>query len=173
MITSCDASTSFRREVTGVRGLERGIGQTFARAVGGNEILEHGQAFAEVRGDRPFDDFARRFRHQTAHAGELIHLLAIAARAGIDHQVNRVQFLAALVMLESAEHDVGNLVTRVRPDVDDLVVTLAIGDDALAILLLDLVGSVCRRSASSVSFSFGMIMSKFRSRHRPWSLRET
>src|SRR5262245_56516825 len=41
-------------------------------------------------------------------------------------------------MLERAEHDIGNLVTGVSPNVDDLVVTLTIGDDALAILLLDL-----------------------------------
>ncbi len=66
-----------------------------------------------------------------------LHLLAVAARAGIHHQVNRVQFLAALVVLEGAEHDVGDFVTGVGPDVDDLVVTLAIGDDAFAILLLD------------------------------------
>ena len=95
------------------------------------------KTFAEVRSDRPFDDFARRLRHQTAHAGELFHLLAIAPRAGIDHQEDRVQFLAALVVLEGAEHDVGNLVASVGPDVDDLVVALAIGDDAFAILLLD------------------------------------
>ena len=45
----------------------------------------------------------------------------------------------ALVVFEGAEHDVGDLVAGVRPDVDDLVVALAVGDDALAILLLDLV----------------------------------
>jgi hypothetical protein len=41
-------------------------------------------------------------------------------------------------MFEGAEHHAGNLVSGMRPDVDDLVVTLAIGDDALAILLLNL-----------------------------------
>ena len=39
-------------QVTGVRGLQRGIGQTFAGAVRGDEVFEHGQTFAEVRGDR-------------------------------------------------------------------------------------------------------------------------
>ena len=126
------------RQVTGVGSLERGIGQTFARAVSRNEILEHGQAFAEVRRDRPLDDFAGRLGHQTAHAGELTHLLAIAARAGIHHQEDRIQFLAALVVFEGAEHDVRNFVTGVRPDVDDLVVAFAVRDDAFAILLLDL-----------------------------------
>ena len=128
----------FARQVTGIGRLKRGVGQTFAGTVGRDEILEHGQPFAEVRGDRPLDDFARRLGHQTAHAGELFHLLAIAARAGIDHEEDRVQFLAALVMLEGAEHDVGDFVAGVGPDVDDLVVALAIGDDAFAVLLLDL-----------------------------------
>ena len=120
--------------------------------MGGDEIFEHGQTFAEVRSNRPFDDFAGRLGHQTAHAGELPHLLAIAARAGIHHQENRVQFLAALVVFEGAEHDVGDLVAGMRPDVDDLVVALAVGDDALAILLLDrldlLVGVLRSRSLS-------------------------
>ena len=104
----------------------------------GDEVLEHGQTFAEVRGDRPFDDFAGRLGHQTAHTGELTDLLTVTARAGIHHQVDRIQFLAALVVFEGPEHDVGDLVAGMRPDIDDLVVALAVGDDAFAILLLDL-----------------------------------
>src|SRR5207247_6375500 len=83
-------------------------------------------------------NFAARLGHQTAHAGELTHLLPVTARTGIDHQINRIQFLATLVVLKGAEHDVGDLVSGVRPDVDDLVVTLPVGDDALAILLFNL-----------------------------------
>ena len=41
-------------------------------------------------------------------------------------------------MFEGTEHHAGNFVSGVRPDVDDLVVTLAISNDAFAILLLDL-----------------------------------
>src|SRR5207253_4502132 len=40
-------------------------------------------------------------------------------------------------VFEGAEHDIGDFVTSVRPDVDDLIVTLTVGDDALAILLFD------------------------------------
>ena len=46
----------------------------------------------------------------------------------------------------------------VRPDVDDLVVAFAGGDDTFAILLLDF--AICFWAFSiSCSFSFGMIMS--------------
>jgi hypothetical protein len=37
--------------VTRVRGLERGVGETLAGAVGGDEVLEHRETFAEVRNE--------------------------------------------------------------------------------------------------------------------------
>ncbi len=55
------------REVARVGGLERRIGQTLARAVGRDEVLQHREAFTEVRRDRGLDDFARRLGHQAAH----------------------------------------------------------------------------------------------------------
>ena len=126
------------RQVARVRRLEGGVGQTLARAVGGDEVLHDGQALAEVRRDGLLDDLARRLGHQTAHARELLELLAVAARAGIDGHEHRVDFLAALVVFEGAEEHVGDFVTGVGPDVDDLVVTLAVRDDAAAALLVDL-----------------------------------
>src|SRR5216683_2793374 len=57
-------------EVAGIGGLERRIGQALARAVRRDEVLQHGQPFAEVGGYRRFDDFAARLGHQTAHTGE-------------------------------------------------------------------------------------------------------
>src|SRR5205823_9100933 len=62
-------------QVAGVGGLERRIGQTLTRAVRGDEVLQHGEAFAEVRGDRRLDDLAGRLGHQAAHASELADLL--------------------------------------------------------------------------------------------------
>ena len=123
--------------VTRVGGLERGVGQTLAGAVGRDEVLEHREALAEVGENRLLDDVAGRFGHEAAHAGKLADLLPVAARAGIDHERDRVVFLLALVVLERLQHDVGDLVGAVRPDVDDLVVAFARGDDAFAILLLD------------------------------------
>ena len=77
-------------QVAGVGGLQRRIGQALARAVRGDEVLQHGEAFAEVRRDRRLDDFARRLGHQAAHAGELANLLFRSASAGVGHDVNRV-----------------------------------------------------------------------------------
>src|SRR5215207_268358 len=61
-------------EIARVGGLERGVGEAFAGAVGRVEVLEHREPFLEVRDDRGLDDLARRLGHQAAHAGELAHL---------------------------------------------------------------------------------------------------
>ena len=47
-------------------------------------------------------------------------------------------WLAFSARLHFAEHHVGDLFRNVRPDGDDLVVALAVGDRAVAILLVDL-----------------------------------
>src|SRR6185503_8044320 len=127
----------FARHVAGVGGLERGVGETLAGAVGGDEVFEHGQALAEVRENGLLDDFAAGLGHEAAETGELADLLLVAAGAGIDHQADGVVFSLALVLVKRAEHDARNLVGTVRPDIDDLVVALAAGDDAAAMLLLD------------------------------------
>src|SRR3954452_9382336 len=62
-------------KVTGVRRLERRVGQSLAGAVGRDEVFQHRQSLAEVGGNRRLDDFARGLRHQSAHAGELANLL--------------------------------------------------------------------------------------------------
>ena len=127
------------REVAGVGGLERGVGQTFARAVGGDEVLQHGQAFAEVRGDRRLDDFARGLGHQAAHTGQLADLLLGASGAGVRHHEDGVELAAILLgPPHLAEHLVGNVLGGAVPDVDDLVVALAGGDGAVETLALDL-----------------------------------
>src|SRR5690349_1112246 len=49
-----------------------------------------------------------------------------------------------MIGFEGAQHDVGNLVGAMRPDVDDLVVAFARGNDTLAVLLLDLANLLLR-----------------------------
>src|SRR3989304_5035322 len=45
-------------EITGGRGLKRGVGKTLPGSVSRYEVLEHGEAFPEVRGNGRLDDLA-------------------------------------------------------------------------------------------------------------------
>ena len=125
-------------QVAGVRGLERGVGETFTRTVRGDEVLQHGEAFAEVGSDRRLDDFARGLGHQTAHTGKLANLLFGTASAGVRHDVNGVDVAFAVLTFQGLEHFVGNFFGDVAPDGDDLVVAFAVGDGAVEVLLLNL-----------------------------------
>ena len=127
------------RQVTGIGRLQRRIRQTFACAVRRDEVLQHVQTFAEVRRDRRFDNFTRRLRHQTAHTGQLTDLLFRSAGAGVGHEQDRIESVARLLgSFHFVEHHVGDLFRHVRPDGDDLVVTFAVRDRAVTILLIDL-----------------------------------
>src|SRR6266545_3817462 len=119
------------REVTRVGRAERGVGETLARAVRRDEVLEHRQAFHEVRLDRPLDDLALRIRHQAAHAGELADLRERATRTRVGHHEDRVE------LVERALHRVGHRVGRLRPEVDDDLVPFLVGDQAAEVLALD------------------------------------
>src|ERR1017187_8020423 len=126
------------REIAGIGRLQRRIGQTLAGAVRGDEVLQHIEAFAEVGGDGGFDDFAGGLGHQTAHTGELADLLFGTACAGVGHDVNGVEVAArAVVLFHGGHHLVGHALGDLRPDFDDLVVALAVGDGAVLILAFD------------------------------------
>ena len=136
-------------QVARVRRLERGVGQTLAGAVGRVEVLEHGQAFLEVRDDRRLDDLAGRLGHQAAHGGELAHLGRRATGARRGHHPDRVRldlaaFLVELDGRDFLHHLVGDLVGALGPGVDDLVVFLALGDQAVLVLLFELGDLVAR-----------------------------
>ena len=119
------------RQVARVGGAERRVGEPLAGAVGRDEVLEHRQAFHEVRLDRTLDDLALRIRHQAAHAGELAQLSERAAGAGVGHHVDRVQLVQVL------DHRVRDLVGGLGPDRRDLLVPLRLGDEALVVRVLD------------------------------------
>ena len=42
-----------------------------------------------------------------------------------------------IIVIEGAEHDIRDFFTRMGPNINDLIVTLAVGNNALAVLLLD------------------------------------
>ncbi len=133
-------------QVTGIRGLQRGIGQALSCTVGRDEVLQDVQAFAEVRGDRRLDDRAVGLGHQAAHAGQLADLRLRTTRAGVGHDVDRVHRLLVdglargvlhLLGADRVHHRLGHALVGARPDIDDLVVSLAGGDQARLVLLLD------------------------------------
>ena len=123
-------------EVAGVGGLECGVGETLTCAVGGDEVLQHGEAFTEVRRDGGLDDFAGGLGHQTAHAGELTDLLLGSASAGVGHDVDRVHGSFLVGTLHVVEHLVGDALGDSGPHLDDLVGALTVGDGAVEVLLL-------------------------------------
>ncbi len=131
------------RQIAGVGGLERGVGEALAGAVGRVEVLEHREPFLEVGDDRALDDLARRLGHQAAHAGELTHLRRRAARAGMRHHVDRVDLGFGALLgrglrgRDFLHHRFGDLLGALRPGVDHLVVLLALGDQAVIVLLLE------------------------------------
>ena len=133
-------------QVAGVRGLQRRVGQTLTGAVRGDEVLQHVQAFAEVRGNRRLDDRAIGLGHQAAHAGELADLRRRAPGAGVGHHVDGIEgfllhFLAVAVggflLGQLGHHHLGHVVRGLAPDVDHLVVPLAGRHQARGVLLLD------------------------------------
>src|SRR5205823_5672558 len=95
-------------EVAGVGSLECGIRQSLTGAVGGDEVLQHGESLTEVGGDGRLNDLARGLGHQSAHTGELTDLLFRSASAGVSHDVNGVELAGFVFVLEHAEHLVGH-----------------------------------------------------------------
>ena len=125
------------RQVTRVGRLESRIGQALTSTVRRAEVLEHRQTFAEVRLNRRFDDLAGRLGHQTTHTAELAHLLDTTTSTGVSHQEDRVHVSAgAVVVFERGHHFGRDLFAGVRPGVEHLVVTLALGDDTALIELV-------------------------------------
>src|SRR5690606_37645619 len=89
-------------QVSGVGGFQRGIGQTFTCTVRRDEVLQYVQAFAEVGGNRRFDDGAVGLGHQATHTGQLTNLRGRASRTGVSVNVYGVErllllFLAVLI----------------------------------------------------------------------------
>ena len=143
------------REITRIGGLQRRVRQALAGAVRGDEVLQDVQTFPEVGGDRRLDNRSVRLGHQAAHSGELPNLGRGATRSRVGHHVDRIEgrLLDAVSVPvldgfrpEHVHHRLGDLLVGVRPDVDHLVVALALGHQPRRILLLDLLDRLLRRT---------------------------
>src|SRR5665647_88293 len=121
-------------QVTRVGGTQRGVGQTLSGAVRRDEELQDGQTLTEVRLDRARDDLALGVGHQATHAGDLTQLHPVTARPGGHHPVDGV------AVREIGFHLLGDLVGRLRPDLDELLTTLVVGDQPTLVLGLNLGG---------------------------------
>ena len=108
------------REVSGVRGTERHVGESFTGAVGRDEVFEYGKPLTEVGLDRDLDRVARCVCHESAHAADLSDLVFAAAGAGRSHDVEVVR------RLERIHQSVRDVVRRFVPDLDDFFVSLVV-----------------------------------------------
>jgi hypothetical protein len=77
-----------------------------------------------------------RLGHEASHPAQLANLLLRPSGAGVGHRKDRIE--ALLVLLQGVEEHLGDLVVRLRPDVDDLVVSLVVGNEAHRVVLLGL-----------------------------------
>jgi len=121
-------------QVTRVGGTQRGVGQALTGTVRCDEVLENRQALAVVRLDRTRDDLTLRVRHQATHSGDLTHLHPVTTSTGADHRLHRV------VLREGLAHLDVDLVGRTRPDLDELLTALRVGDQTGFVLVLHLRG---------------------------------
>ena len=135
------------RQITGVGRFQRRIGQTLTGTVRRDEVFEHRKSLLEVREDRVLDDLLTaldtrflRLGHQTAHTAQLTDLLLRTSGAGVEHHVDRVE--TVVVLHQRVDHHLREFGVDVRPDVDDLVVTLVVGDQTHVVVLHDGVRTV-------------------------------
>ena len=128
-------------QITGIGRLHGGVGQTLTGTVGGDEVLQHRHSFLEVREDGVFNRTASfstgflRLGHQTAHTSQLLDLVLRTTGARIEHHIDGVESLVGLGHL--LQQHLAQLVVHMRPSVDNLIVTLVVGDEAHVIVVSD------------------------------------
>ena len=134
------------RQITGVGRLQRSIRQTFSSTVGRDKVLQHRKTLLEVRQDRVLNDLRTlstallRLRHQTTHTRELTNLRLRTTGTGIHHHEDRVE--SVVVFLQLLNQNVRQLAVDVCPCIDNLVVTLVVGDETHVIVVHRLLNSV-------------------------------
>ena len=113
--------------------MRRGVDEALAGAVRGDEVLEGQQALTEVGLDGQVDRVAGHVGHEASHTGKLAQLRLRASGTGVGHHVDGV------VVGEALEHGLAELFGAVGPGIDDLDVALRLGQEAVLVVLVDLV----------------------------------
>ena len=114
--------------------------------MGRDKVLQHGHTFLKVRKDGVFN---RRtgvgtcllgLRHQTTHTSELSNLIGATTSTRVEHHEDCVETLVGFGhLLHEGALDVA---VHLGPSVDNLVVTLVVGDETHTIVTHDLLDAV-------------------------------
>ena len=109
-------------EIPRIGRFQGGVGQTFAGAVGRDEVLKHVQAFSQVGNNGRFNDFTRGLAHETPHAGQLADLLFVAPGPGVGHNEQRIEPAALKThLLHFVDHRIRDVFGDRTPDLHDPV----------------------------------------------------
>ena len=109
-------------QISGVCGLQSGIGQGLTSTTCCNEVLQDVQALTEVGLDRDFHGLTGGSEHQASHTGQLTHLRDVTTGTGVTHHLDGV--ITVEVVLQSSDNVVGGLF----PNTDNVLVTLLFGE---------------------------------------------
>ena len=129
-------------EVSCIGCLHSGVGQTLTCTVGSNEVFEHRHAFLEVGKNGVFDDLRSlgtsllRLGHQSTDTGKLLNLIFRTTGTGIEHHEHSIETLVGFSHL--LHKYVTDVVVDVCPCIDNLIVTLVIGDESHVVVLCNL-----------------------------------
>ena len=135
-------------EVSRVSCLKSCIRETLTSTVGRYEVLKNRQTLTEVSLNWLLNDGSVWLSHQSSHTTKLTNLLAGSTSSRVGHDEDRVEGrptfgLTSRIILElrgrdGLHHILSDLVSNVRPDIDDLVVSLSGRYETFAILAVDL-----------------------------------
>ena len=127
-------------KITGVGCLQSGIGQTLTGTMGRDEVLQHRHSLLKVRKDgilngKRFGTSLLRLGHQTTHTTQLANLTRTTTGSTVKHHIHSVEALVGL--LHRLHQHSRELVVDMCPGINNLVVTLLIGDESHSVLRRD------------------------------------
>ena len=128
-------------QVTSIGSLHSGIRKTLTGTMRSDKVLQHRHTLLKVRKDRVLNDLRTfctsllRLSHQTTHTRQLLNLILRTTGSGIKHHVYSVESLVSFSHL--LHQDVTQVGIYVSPCIDNLVVTLLVGDETHVIVVGD------------------------------------